>query len=80
MPIEILYVVGAAGFVLTARFVVSIVGALWVSIAVSLTAQNSARFFFQSIHQYFKSNWTIIAFGVEGAIMLFLSILIATTK
>jgi hypothetical protein len=80
MPIEILYVVGTAGFVLTARFVVSVVGALWISIAVSVTAQNSVRFFFQCIHQYIKGNWAIIAFGVEGAIMLFLCVLIATTK
>jgi hypothetical protein len=80
MPIEILYLVGAAAFVLTLRSAISIVVALWISGVFNLTRRKNHRRFFNSINYYFKSNWTIIASGIGGGIIFVIMVLMAAKQ
>lgn len=78
MPIEILFVIGTVGFILTIRAFLSVLLCLRFSVSLLFSSKETTRrYLAKGMVSYFKNNWTTLAFGVEGAVMMVLSYLVA---
>lgn len=78
MPIEILFLIGAVGFILTIRAFVSVLLCLRFSVFLLFSSKETARSYSaKGVVSYITNNWVTLAFGIEGAIMMVLSYIVA---
>ncbi|GEM_PF-2906774 len=78
MPIEILFLIGTVGFILTVRAIVSVLLCLRFSVSLLFSSRETTRnYSARGMVSYFKTNWVTLVFGVEGVMMMVLSYLVA---